>query len=483
MRRLAVGSGLAALMFLCWVSSALGAERPGGLTQVSFDPFTNPTSQHRTQVEPDSFSNGRRVVSTFQSGRFFAGGASDIGWATSTRQGAGGRYKSGFLPGTTKFVGGPYAAVTDPSVAYDAAHHVWLISSLALSDPPHGVAVLVSRSRDGVHWGAPVTVASAGAGEDLDKNWTVCDNTRSSPFFGHCYTEFDDFGHLNLIKMSTSTDGGQTWSTPLGAAAGDRGIGGQPLVQPNGTVVVPIEDFVERSIFAFRSTDGGASWSTAVTVSAISHHTVAGALRTSALPSAEVDRTGRVYVVWQDCRFRTGCTSNDIVLSSSDDGINWSPVSRVPIDPVDSGADHFIPGLAVDPATSGSRARLALAYYDYPSANCTAATCQLNVGFIRSSDGGINWSAPSQLAGPMSLSWLPNTSQGVMVGDYISTSFVDGDAKPFFAVARPPSGSLFDEAIYTTAGRKRPDEPGFRRAEQAFGRPVPQQREKRTALR
>jgi len=24
-----------------------------------------------------------------------------------------------------------------------------------------------------------------------DKNWTVCDNTSSSPFYGNCYTEWD----------------------------------------------------------------------------------------------------------------------------------------------------------------------------------------------------------------------------------------------------------------------------------------------------
>jgi hypothetical protein len=450
MRKLTVG-GLAALTFFFGVSSALGAKPSGGLTQLSFDPFVNPTSQHRTQVEPDSFSDGHRVVSVFQSGRFFSGGASDIGWATSTGVGVGAHYRSGFLPGTTTFVGGPYAAVSDPSVAFDAAHHVWLISSLALSAPPRGVAVVVSRSRDGVHWGDPVTVAAAANGQDLDKNWTVCDNTRTSPFFGHCYTEFDDFGHVNQIKMSTSTDGGQSWGAPLDAAVGNPGLGGQPLVQPNGTVVVPTLDFVARSVFAFRSTDGGASWSSAVNVSAVSWHVPAGGLRATPLPSAEIDANGRIYVVWQDCRFRPGCASNDIVLSTSDDGINWSAVRRVPIDPVDSGADHFIPGLGVDPASSGGRARLALAYYSYPTANCTAANCRLDVGFIRSPDGGDSWGAPSQLAGPMSLSWLANTSQGRMVGDYISTSFVARAPKPFFAVAKPPSGGVFDEAIYTTA--------------------------------
>ena len=58
-----------------------------------------------------------------------------------------------------------------------------------------------------------------------------------------------------------------------------------------------------------------------------------------------------------------------------------------------SGVDHFIPGLAVDPATSGAGAHLALTYYFYPNAACTAATCELDVGYISSPDGGAHWSA------------------------------------------------------------------------------------------
>ena len=41
------------------------------LVQVSSDPFTNSTSQHKTQVEPDTFSYGNTAVIAFQSGRFF----------------------------------------------------------------------------------------------------------------------------------------------------------------------------------------------------------------------------------------------------------------------------------------------------------------------------------------------------------------------------------------------------------------------------
>jgi hypothetical protein len=52
----------------------------------------------------------------------------------------------------------------------------------------------------------------------------------------------------------------------------------------------------------------------------------------------------------------------------------------------------------------------------------------------------------------MALTWLPLTSQGYMVGDYISTSFnAAGLAYPVIMVATPPSGGMFNEAAYTVA--------------------------------
>jgi hypothetical protein len=39
-----------------------------------------------------------------------------------------------------------------------------------------------------------------------------------------------------------------------------------------------------------------------------------------------------------------------------------------------------------------------------------------------------------------------------MVGDYISTSFEGGTAHPVIAVANPPNGGVFDEAMYSVAG-------------------------------
>ena len=58
------------------------------MLQLSTDPYTNTTSQHKTEVEPDTFSFGSTMVSAFQVGRFFNGGASNIGFATTTNGGS-----------------------------------------------------------------------------------------------------------------------------------------------------------------------------------------------------------------------------------------------------------------------------------------------------------------------------------------------------------------------------------------------------------
>ena len=424
------------------------------LARVSADPFTNTTSQHATEVEPDTFAFGSTVVATYQVGRFFNGGASDIGFARSTDGGATWDVSS-FLPGLTFSAGAfgdpdsPYERVSDPTVAYDAKHKVWLISSIPLLPSLDVPTIFVSRSiDDGATFGNPVQIPPPAKKVNLDKNWTVCDNHSASPHYGNCYTEFDNFGEGDLEYMSTSSDGGLTWSTPVSPAGNAKGLGGQPVVQPDGTVIVPFES-LRGTIAAFRSTDGGATWSRQVSISRISFHPNSGGLRTSPLPTAEIDAAGRVYVAWEDCRFEPQCAANDIVFSTSADGVSWTAVSRVPIDAVASGVDHFIPGLGVDPATQGSGAHLALTYYFYPNAACTPATCQLDVGFISSPDGGATWSTPTQLAGPMALADIAATSQGPMVGDYISTSFnATGSAATVFAIGKPHTGAVFDEGMW-----------------------------------
>jgi len=435
------GRGLCLVILVAGVVFTAVAQGQVSLTQLSEDTFTDNPSQHATEVEPGTFSYGSTIVSAFQVARIYGGGGADIGFATSTDGGV--TWSNGYLPGITIYQGGTSSAASDAAVAYDALHNVWLISTLPIGN---NTSVAVSRSSDGINWGNPITVTGSSS---ADKNWIVCDNTVTSKYYGHCYSEWDDTSQGDLIRMSTSTDGGQTWGAALITAGRDFGIGGVPVVKPGGKVIVPILGF-NGYVIAFDSTNGGKSWTKAVNVATYIGHGEAGGLRSAGLVSSAVDAGGKVYVMWPDCRFRTSCSSNDIVYSTSTGGTTWSAVNRVPIDAVTSTVDHFITGAAIAPGTKGAKAHIALAYYFYTVSNC-GNSCSLNVGFIQSSTAGSTWTAAETLAGPMQLSWLPNTFSGTMVADYISVGFAGGKAFPVFAAAQAKTGSLFNEAIYTTA--------------------------------
>ncbi len=416
------------------------AQAQVSLTQLSSDTFTDNPSQHDSEVEPGTFSYGSTIVSAFQVARIYGGGGADIGWATSTDGGV--TWTNGYLPGITIYAGGNNSAASDAAVAYDALHGVWLISTLPIAN---NTSVAVSRSTDGVTWGNPITVTGSAA---ADKNWIVCDNTATSPYYGHCYSEWDNTNNGDQIMMSTSTDGGQTWGQALRTAGSDYGIGGVPVVKPSGKVIVPISGF-SGDVIAFTSVNGGKSWTKAVNIASDTSHGEAGSLRSAGLVSSAIDAWGKVYVFWPDCRFRTNCAENDIVYSTSTSGTKWSAVQRVPIDTTTSTVDHFITGAAIDPKTSGPKAHIGLVYYYYPVSNC-GNTCSLNVGFIQSSTAGKTWTTAESLGGAMTLSWLPNTFSGYMVADYVSVGFAGGKAFPVFALATANTGSILHEAIYTT---------------------------------
>jgi hypothetical protein len=458
------------IAFLAFVA-AVSVEAQFTLQKISVDKFTNTDSVHKTEVEPHSFGFGSTIVSAFHVARrpgSIGWGSGDVGWATSTDGGT--TWKFGYLPDlTVNYKSGRYGAAADPSVAFDAKHNVWMISTLPLVGLNSGSNkigdVAVSLSSDGLHWGNPIVIDKTHLD---DKNWTACDNTSTSPFYGNCYTEWDQAYGTGDVLMSVSSDGGQTWGPGKASADQAFGLGGEPLVQPNGTVIVPFSGF---NMQAFSSTDGGQSWGRSVTIAAVSEHLVAGGLRNVNLPSAEIDGGGTAYVVWSDCRFRSNCTSNDIVMSTSADGKTWTSVARIPIDATNSGVDHFLPGIGVDHNTAGASAHLTLVYYYYPVANC-GNSCQLDVGFVTSQDGGKTWTAGQQLAGPMQLSWLPVSDLGPMLADYIGVSYSNGNPFGVFPVANAPHGSTLDEAMYTT---KQPllAAPGAPRFSSTNDRPVP----------
>jgi hypothetical protein len=407
--------------------------------RLSIDPYRNADSQHETAVEPDSFSNGSTIVAAFQLGRREGGAAANIGTAVSDD---GGRtWQRGFLPGTTANATprGPETGASDPAVAYDAVHGVWLVATLTVER--NFSHLYVARSTDGKSWAAPVDAAG---GPILDKEWVVCDNGSASPFRGRCYLEYTDDQKSTTVSQF-STDGGATWSAPL--RAGAILVGTQPAVRPDGTLVVVAGDYhgdeaLSGSMVALRSTDGGTTFSRIV----ISDLQAAdnAPMRAIALPSVDADANGTIYAVWHDCRFRASCARNDMVLSVSQDGLAWSPPVRIPLAPVSSGTSFFIPGVAADPARPGHLA-LVYAYYH-------AGSKLLGMGVAQSRDAGRTWTAQRLDPQPMPTSWLPRAEGGRMVGDYFSVSYAGDRVVPVYALAVSPLQGL-RQAIFATSLR------------------------------
>jgi hypothetical protein len=400
-------------------------------TRIHRDRHENDDSQHESEVEPDSLTVAATTVSVFQVGRNHSGGAASIGFATSRD---GGRtWREGLLPGLTEHTvpPGPSTRASDPVIAYDPVRGVWLANTLAIAQ---GVTRLtVHRSRDGVSWTGPIDAALAQT-QNLayDKNWLTCDNGAASPFRGRCYLAYtlvDD--PRDSVALQRSDDGGRTWSPPTTFQIPVTGV--IPVVQPNGTLHLVFWS-PRRGMVSMRSTDGGATLGEPVTIAEFQSRN-ARPLRSPPLVAVDVDAAGGVVAVWQDCRFNMGCSANDVVLSRSADGLAWSSPARVT-----SGRNAVMPTIGVEPRTG----RLAIAYY-------VIRADGIDAELVTSADGA-RWSAPQRLnPRRMSLAWMPETTLGRMLADYIGVTWARGRPLVIYALASPPRNDKLRQAIY--AGR------------------------------
>src|SRR5499427_6549916 len=118
-----------------WLAFAMLATAQNSPVRISVDNLTNSDSDHKTEVEPSMFAWGNTIVTAFHVARrpgAVGWGSGDVGFSTSTDGGKTWHY--GDLPGlTVNYKNGAYGAAADPSVAYDAKHGVWMVSTLPLA--------------------------------------------------------------------------------------------------------------------------------------------------------------------------------------------------------------------------------------------------------------------------------------------------------------------------------------------------------------
>jgi hypothetical protein len=164
------------------------------------------------------------------------------------------------------------------------------------------------------------------------------------------------FSPISLVEGNALFCANPATGRPVGSTKCDAVQGATPAVGPDGTLYVatPYIDVMSGPIptrlLVTSSTDGGKAWTTPVLIATI--HDISGAFppekyRNLSLPAFECDsRTGQLYLTWSD----KGTRDADILFSTSKDhGQTWSAPLRVNDDPIGNGANQFQPQMAVAP--------------------------------------------------------------------------------------------------------------------------------------
>jgi hypothetical protein len=339
--RVVLKYGFAALVagvLVLQVASA-GAAPSGPLTRVSKATILDSIG-YSAEVQPAiaTAPGSKTLVSAFESGRAYNGGASAIGWATSVNGGKS--FKHGLLPMTIQAGGAGGSGIwrgADSSVAYSARYGQWLIAATGLGSTANTVGLYVSRSGDGKSWSSIILVHAAGTGDTPSKSWVTCDNYAASSGYGNCYIAYTNTASTpaNQLFVARSTDGGATWSAPVGTPDTSVGTGAIPEVQPPapsspntcGRLVVSYANGTTLNDFVSSDCGGTNGAHAVITSTQAAQHTPSQGLRVSLFPSATVDKAGAIYLAYQTRSFRITQTTLSAAASAGATNIKVASVT------------------------------------------------------------------------------------------------------------------------------------------------------------
>ena len=298
----------------------------------------------------------------------------------------------------------------DPIVGYDLKN-VAYAGGIQNSD-----IVLSSSTNNGQTWGTPVIVTTPLLGSLADKPWLEIDTNSSSPFANSLYvsvTQFDGSSDSE-ISVSHSTDGGKTWTTK----------------------VVDTKQIYPTSVDQFSDLAVGAD--------------------------------GTVYVTWQRCPANgpagdCGGTVVKMLLSKSTDGGNtWSSpvtIATPTLVPDSCGCGFYgslpntdervsnIPGVAV--FGGGATAKVYVSFYNWTGS-------QMQVVTAASTDGGSTFGKPVRVTnsnkGDEFFQWTNLAQNGSIGVTWLDRRNDPSNLKyqPFAALSKNGGASFQSGALSTT---------------------------------
>ncbi|HXN23824.1 MAG TPA: sialidase family protein [Candidatus Dormibacteraeota bacterium] len=188
-----------------------------------------------------------------------------------------------------------------------------------------------------------------------DKPWIAVDNSNDLATTGTVYaawSHFFDNGTNDFIAVSHSPNQALTWTTPMQVslpAQNGTVQGAQLAVGPNGEVYVAYEVFYtgnNRQQFLAKSTDGGQTFTTPVAITPVfSDLTFSSTYRKNSLPAMAVNPTTGDVVVLYAAQLAQGAKIQFIISTNGGAGFS-NPVT---INDVPTG-QQFMPAVAIDSA-------------------------------------------------------------------------------------------------------------------------------------